>query len=213
MLLFEIIVLNHYSRMDEDVEHMPEKQKLDTIDTMDKKMEFYRTRDDPSIKIEERHMIEGNFLEAYLDRNAKYGKEVSQMSKYMLESIEEIESESFDINQSKLHIAELGKSNEKQSPNKRYKVIYMTEGASVKSRILYYNKNIYKISFARFLNAMSFLMRRVAIFPLLIPLDHSQNFMNLVYLSVTFSFSAKAKQNFEDAIKLHLPAFSFLMFL
>lgn len=89
----------------------------------------------------------------------------------------------------------------------------MTEGASVKTRILYYNKNIFKISFAKFLNAMGFLMRRVAIFPLLIPLDHSQNFMNLVYLSVTFSFSIKAKQNFEEAIKLHLPAFSFLMFL
>lgn len=72
------------------------------------------------------------------------------------------------------------------------KVIYMNDGASVRTRILFYNKNIYKISYAKFLNALSFLMRRIAIFPLLMPLDYTQNFMNLVYLIVTFSFSITA---------------------
>jgi hypothetical protein len=176
-------------------------------------MLFYRTRDDDSIDIVERHKIEGDFMESYRERNEKYGTGPEKMSKFMLETLEDIQSPNSDINESKLFFDEVSKSKIKQKKEKKYKVVYMTEGASVKTRILFYNKNIYKISFARFLNVMSYLMRRVAIFPLLIPLDFSQNFMNLIYLSVTFSFSIKAKQNFEEAIKLHLPAFSFLMFL
>lgn len=69
----------------------------------------------------------------------------------------------------------------------------MSDDCPVHTRILYYHKNNYKLSYARFLNSMGYIMRRFAIFPLLIPLEFNQNFMNLIYLCVTFSFSIKAK--------------------
>lgn len=133
----------------------------------------------------------------------------------MLETPEQVNAPLVDINQSKLYIDDMNeiKSNLQRDKSSPYSVVYICDTTSVKFRILYYHKNIFKISYAKFLNAVGFIMRRAAIFPLLLPLNYSQNFMNLIYLSVTFSFSIKAKQNFEDSIKLHLPAFSFLMFL
>lgn len=107
MLLFEILVLNHYSRMHEDVELMEEKQKNDMIDVMHKKMRYYRTRDDDTMELPERHQIEGDFIEAYRSRNLVYGSGPEKLSKFMLESLEQIQSPVIDINDSKLFVDDL----------------------------------------------------------------------------------------------------------
>lgn len=100
----------------------------------------------------------------------------------------------------------------KCSSNPERSVAYMTEGTCSKLRILYYNQNVQKFSYVSVLNALGFIMKRISVIPLLIPLDYSHNFMNLLYLLATFLFSIKPKSTIESSIKVYIPIFSFLMF-
>lgn len=67
-----MLVLEHYSRLRENVEQMEEKQKLKMIDTIAKRMKYYNTRGDESLDILIRHQAEGEYIEAFKSNQDSY---------------------------------------------------------------------------------------------------------------------------------------------
>ena len=89
----------------------------------------------------------------------------------------------------------------------------MTEGIGKIQKILYLNINRQKFAFAMVLNSLSYIMRRVALIPLLNSLNSGYSFMNLLYMIVTFIFTFPifSGRTFEKSISFVLPAISILM--
>ena len=123
---------------------------------------------------------------------------------------------SHDLNHIKYmrdHIEGTNRMPDKEEYKKQpHRVIHMTESTSKIVRLLYYNRNVQKLSVAQALNSSGYFLRRLCIIPLLIPLDYSQNFMNLLYLLATYLFSMRNRQHIEESVKRYFPIFAILGF-
>lgn len=155
------------------------------------------------------------FSEDYLEFRKEDCFIHENLKTYILKDIEEVQAKESCLAESKIFTYDRNsKSISKDSEKEKIIYIYMGPKTNTKYRLIYYYINKQKWACSVCLNALSYMMMRATLVPLIAPLNLEFNIVNLIYLFVAIIFAYEAlgvAKNFEVFVRRLLPLFTVLI--